>query len=207
MRLAFALLLTLVAFAGPLAAQSLYADPLARRAGDLITVVLAERTAAQRGSTYEDNANASAGGTASLGTLGGRFGADAQVAQAAEARNRTVQSDLLSGTVTVVVQEVDAAGNLVIAGERLLDVNGVSHRLRVRGLVRPTDVRAGNTVFSYQIANAQVDYVQTGGFRRRLLNPATLVRAGLVAVTIGAAVFGASRLAGGAPASPAADGP
>lgn len=192
-----ALLLALVALAPGARAQSLFADPVARRAGDVITVVLAERTQAQRQSAYDAQSEAGLGGGAATGGgLAGRFDVNARYSSDAAASNRTAQSDALTGTVSVVVTGVDDAGNLTVAGERSMKVNGVGHRLRVAGLVRPFDVQAGNVVFSYQIANAEVDYRQDG-LRHKFLGPGFLARAGAVALVAAAVVFGASELRAG----------
>lgn len=170
-------------------AQSLYADPIARQAGDILTIVLAEETSAQRESRYTDASSASQGGEASVGspTLSGRFAADTQFNQEAASRNRTVQSELLRGTVTARVTEVDPGGNLIIEGERHLNVNGVTHIMRITGTVRALDVQANNTVLSYQVADAHVDYRQDGRVRR-LLGTGTLTKIGAVAI-LGAALF------------------
>ena len=199
LRLAPYVFLALLA-AAPVQAQpqSLYTEVLARQPGDLLTVILVERTAAQRRSTYNDAAATavSAGGAVSGGVTG-QFGADAQFVQNADLQNRTQQSDALSGTITVRVVDVDPAGNLRIEGERQIDVNGVAQRLQVSGLVRPRDVRAGNTILSYQIAEAVVDYRQDGSLRRRLFSPGTILKVVGGAVLVLAAVFGASQAGGG----------
>jgi flagellar L-ring protein precursor FlgH len=152
----FLLLLTLCALAAPaLSAQSLFADPKANRAGDILTIVLSERTNAARSSQYDDQSRATLGGSAA-GNAGATF------AQDAEASNRTVQSDLLSGTLTALVDSVTTQGNLFIVGEKSLNVNGVTHVMKVRGLVRPLDVRYDNTILSYQIADAHIEYRKAG---------------------------------------------
>ncbi|MDT0631771.1 flagellar basal body L-ring protein FlgH [Rubrivirga litoralis] len=189
-------LVVLAAFAPATAAQSLFADVVARRPGDVITVVLAERTQAQRRSTSDEQAQAGLGGSASVGgSLAGQFGADTQYFSDAAARSGSAQSDLLSGTVSVVVTGVDDAGNLVVEGERKMNVNGSGHRLRVAGLVRPDDVRAGNVVFSYQIANAEVDYRQDG-LRNRFFKPSFFAKAAAIVLVVAAVVFGASQIGG-----------
>ena len=120
------------------AQNSLYADPRAFRQGDLLTIILAERTAAQRESNYEQAANTKLGGAAAVsGSLGGRFGLDATFVHEGKSRNETLQRDLLTGTVTAIVVGVDTTGNLLIEGERRLNVNGVTHLMRISGLVRP----------------------------------------------------------------------
>jgi flagellar L-ring protein precursor FlgH len=176
-------------FASPSRAQSsLYADPRAFRQGDLLTIILAERTAAQRESNYEQASNTKLGGAAAVsGTLVGRFSADATFVHEGKARNETLQRDLLTGTVTAIVVGVDSTGNLLIEGERRLNVNGVTHLMRISGLVRPLDVRYDNTVFSYQIARARIEYHQSDGLTRKFFRPGLFTRIGALAL-IGAAI-------------------
>lgn len=185
----FAALLALLAAAPTAQAQSLYADPIAREPGDILTVILVEETAAQRASGYDSRSAAGLGGSATVNapTLASRFGADAEFSKNASTSNQTVQSDLLEGTLTARVVDVDEGGNLVVRGERRLNVNGVTHVMRVAGLVRPLDVRYNNTVLSYQIANAEVEY-RRAGLSRRFFSPGLLAKAGAV-VVLGAAVF------------------
>lgn len=167
------------------AAQSLFADPKAARVGDPLTVVLAERTAASSRSQFEDRSQAGVNGSASA--EGGQFALDANVSQNAAAQNQAVQSDLLSGTITAVVVGVDPTGNLQIEGERTLHVNGVTHLMKVSGTVRPLDVTYDNTILSYQIANADVEYRQKG-IGPKFLRPGTLLKAAAAAL-LGAALF------------------
>ena len=171
------------------AQASLYADPKARQVGDLITVILAERTAAQRSSGYDNQSNAHMGGGANVEgeSLEGRFGMDAAFSKGARNRNETSQSDLLQGNVTATVTEVDSTGNLIIAGERKLNVNGVTHLLRISGVARPLDIRSNNTILSYEIANAQIEY-RRAGLGRKFIKPGTFVKIGVVGV-LGAAIL------------------
>jgi len=189
MTLRLFLLTLLVGAAQSATAQSLFADPIASRVGDPITVVLAERTAASSRSQFEDRSQAAlnGGANASGGDVGGTFGLDANVSQAAAAENQAVQSDLLSGTITAVVVGVDEGGNLQIEGERTLHVNGATHLMKVSGTVRPLDVTYNNTILSYQIANADVEYRQKG-LRPKFLRPGTLLKAAAAAL-LGAALF------------------
>lgn len=196
MRLSLLLLLVVL---GPVAqAQSLFTDVVARRPGDVLTVVLAERTTAQRQSAFDDQSQAGFGGSAVVGgAFAGQFGLDAQYSSDAAASNRSSQSDVLNGTVSVVVTEVDETGNLIVEGERRMTVNGAGHRLRVAGLVRPVDIRSGNVIYSYQIANAIVDYRQDG-LRHKFFGPSFLTKAAATVLVVAAVVFGASELASAA---------
>ena len=199
------LLLALATLAVGAHAQSLFTDVVARRPGDVLTVVLAERTAAQRQSDFDDTSAAALGGSAATGgSIAGQFGMDARYATDASAATRASQSDLLEGTVSVVVTGVDEAGNLTVEGARSIAVNGSGHTLTIAGIVRPADVRAGNVVYSYQIANAVVDYRQAG-LRNKFFRPGFFTKAITVALIGAAVVFGASRIAGAAGDAPVAD--
>jgi flagellar L-ring protein precursor FlgH len=193
LRRSFALLtVTLVALlmaSAPVRAQSLYADPRAQQTGDMLTIILAEQTSAQRASGYENSSNSRLGGSSGINSpdINSTFGVNAQFNKSSENSNETVQSDMLQGQLTARVVEVDDTGNLVVEGERRIEVNGVTHLMRVRGFVRPFDVRSDNTLFSYQIANAEIEY-RRAGFTRRFIKPGFMAKAGAV-VALGAAIF------------------
>lgn len=191
----FALLAFLFFAAAPAVAQysSLYADPKAQGEGDLLTIVLAEQTSASRESAYNNASSSALGGSGSVSSpsLSGTFGANASFNMEGSDRNRSSQRELLTGTVTARVVEVDPAGNLVIAGERKLQVNGVTHLMKITGVVRPLDVRYDNTVLSFQIANANIEY-RHDGLRHRFLRPGFLALVGSAAVLVGAILLGGS---------------
>jgi flagellar L-ring protein FlgH len=178
--------------AAPARAQlSMFSDPKANQVGDVITVILAERTAAQRESRWQDRSDARTGGAADVGgdgTLRGRFALDARFNREAQSRNESVQSDLLRGTLTAVVVGRDSTGNLLIRGERTLNVNGEAHLMRLSGIIRPFDIRNDNSLFSYQIANANIEY-RRAGLVRRFIRPGAIARVGLIAVLGAAAYF------------------
>lgn len=188
-----ALLFVLFPAAAPAQAQlSVFADPKAGAVGDLVTIVLVERTTASRQSAWQNASDASLAGGANVagaGDLSGRFGVDATFNKNARNQNSSSQQDLLNGTVTARVLDVDPTGNLIIEGERKLSVNGETHLLRVSGTVRPIDIRSNNTVLSPDIASAAIEY-RRGGIHRRFFKPALFVRAGAVAAIIAAIVVG-----------------
>ena len=170
----------------------MFADFKARQQGDIITIRLAERTAAARESGWENKSRSRRGGAAEIGSntdLTGRFAIDAQFSKEGLNRNESVQSDLLSGTMTASIVQRDSTGNLVIAGERKLSVNGETHIMKLSGLVRPNDIRTDNTVFSFQIANASIEYRRAGGIKRSIMRPGRLARLGAVALLGGAIAF------------------
>lgn len=188
--LSLLLFAALLALTAPVAqAQSLYADPKAHQPGDVLRVILQERTSAQRSSAFDSDSDASVGGSGSVsgGGLSGTFAADATYDAASSSENETAQQELLTGTMTARVLETDEVGNLLIAGERKLNVNGVTHVMKVTGVVRPLDIAYNNTVHSYEIADASIVYRQDG-LTKRFLKPGWFARVGAVAL-LGAAVF------------------
>lgn len=170
---------------------SMFADPKATSPGDLLTVVLVERTSAQRQSAWSNQANAALGGSSDVdaGTLSGAFSADASFNKAAQSKNSSSQNDLLNGTVATRIIHVDEAGNLLIEGERKLTVNGETHLLRISGIVRPIDIRSNNTVLSPDIADAEIEY-RRGGIHRRFLTPGAVAKIGAVGALAAAILLG-----------------
>jgi len=66
------------------------------------------------------------------------------------------QSSNLNAAMSVIVTEVDEAGNLHVEGHRDIRVNKETQRLTLRGIVRADDVNPDNTVASEKIANAEI---------------------------------------------------
>jgi flagellar L-ring protein precursor FlgH len=90
----------------------------------------------------------------------------------------TVRSGTVTGTLTVRVTDIDENGNLVIQGNRVVEVNDEKQTMTLAGVVRPVDIAPNNTVLSTRITEAQISYtgkgvVQTGhkpGFIVRFIN-------------------------------------
>ncbi len=153
----------------PMFAQSLFEDYKARRVGDVLTVLLVERTEAQK------SANASTSKESSVDlrapTIGGRqathrglpiFQAEGGGTRSFEGQGGAAQSNMLEGSIAVTVANVLPNGNLVVQGEKWVRINQGEEYIRLRGIVRPVDIAPDNTVLSTQVADAQVAYGGTG---------------------------------------------
>jgi flagellar L-ring protein precursor FlgH len=165
------------------AQSSMYTDPKAASPGDVLTIILAEQTSAERQTGWEKRSSASKGTGSSVGAGGleSQFATDAHFNSNTESQNQSVQSDALDGRFTASVVDLTDTGNLLIEGERRLNINGETHLMRVSGEVRPFDVRYNNSVLSYQIANANIEYREAGR-RSRWFAPGLMVRVGAVTV-------------------------
>lgn len=65
--------------------------------------------------------------------------------------------------LSAVVLDVKPNGVLLVEGRRTIHLDGDLKEICVRGLVRPVDVAADNSVSSDRIANADVSYATDGG--------------------------------------------
>ncbi len=135
--------------------RSLAADHRARQEGDVLTVYVAEATRAksQAATDASSQLDMSAGLSsptteyaATLGLSGGNSGG-AQTTRIGELRTQ----------ISVQVMQVFPDGSLGIEGAQTLTVNGENQRIRLRGVVRPQDISAQNTVWSNRIANAELE--------------------------------------------------
>jgi flagellar L-ring protein FlgH len=150
-------------------ASALFEDFKARRVGDILTVLLAERTNARKSA----NANTSKDSSLSLldPTLLGRpvtrdgvplLNTEVDMSRSFDGKGDAAQSNQLEGSITVTVAAVMPNGNLVIQGEKWVKINQGQEYIRLRGIVRPVDIRSDNTVLSTQVGDAQVAYGGTG---------------------------------------------
>lgn len=75
---------------------------------------------------------------------------------------RTQRSGRLLAHITVLVHEILPNGDLRVAGEQLLEINGEKQVIRAEGRVRPRDVSEHNVVLSSRLAEARLAFVGDG---------------------------------------------
>ena len=162
-----------------------FEDIRARRVGDVINVVLDERTDATKTASTSANKGTSIG-LPSPTLFGGKVTARGRDILSNDIKASTdfagsadsSQSNRLNGSVAVVVDKVLSNGNLWIRGEKRLTLNQGSEVVRVSGLIRPVDITPENTIQSNQIADASITYGGSGlladsnraGWATRLFN-------------------------------------
>ncbi|TJY63315.1 flagellar basal body L-ring protein FlgH [Sinimarinibacterium sp. CAU 1509] len=143
----------------------LFEDRKARQVGDILTILLVEKTDASK------SANTSTSKGTSIGinppTIAGRpvtvggtevLNFDVGTEQSFEGSGDSNQSNALSGSLSAMVTRVMPNGNLVISGQKQIALNQGSETVSVEGIVRPADIQPGNTVTSDRIANAKIKY-------------------------------------------------
>jgi len=86
------------------------------------------------------------------------FGASGTSDSKSGNQGATSRSGKLQAQMTVQVVGVRENGDLVIEGSRVVGINNDKEMLTLTGIVRSEDVRSDNTIYSYQIADAQITY-------------------------------------------------
>lgn len=149
---------------------TLYDDNRSHRVGDIITVLLTERTTSSKSAAAEAGKSSSIGFNA--GTLLGRaitgnngdYTLETDISQDRdfEGDASAQQSNNLQGSITVMVADVMPNGLLEVRGEKWVTLNRGEEFIRLRGYVRPEDILRDNTIPSTRIADARISYSGTG---------------------------------------------
>ncbi len=140
--------------------QPLTSDMRQRHPGDLITVLVVENA------TATSTANTSASRDADIGFdlrgPGKSFAGGARTGNQLDGRGRTERQGRLVAQITVAIRAINPQGDLVVAGEQLLEINNEKQQIRVEGRIRPQDVSDANVVMSTRIADARISYAGQG---------------------------------------------
>ena len=141
----------------------------ASKVGDIVTVALNESFNASKSQSAASGKTDSFGVTLPTGLLNdlvGRGVKDADYGfgstQAFNGTGTASQSNAITGLVSASVVRVYDNGNLEVLGQKKLTLNNGDEYVRVRGMVRPQDIGAGNIVNSNRLANAEITYIGAG---------------------------------------------
>ncbi|MER1941660.1 flagellar basal body L-ring protein FlgH [Castellaniella sp. FW104-16D08] len=159
----------------------LFEDRRPRNVGDIVTVVIQEKTNAAKSVDTSTDRNGSASMNigitpAILPTdLGPKQNFQTGSGNKSQGKGSSSATNLFSGTLTTTVIGVLPNGNLQIAGEKQIAINRGSEYVRFSGVVDPRSITGSNTVASTQVADARIEYrskgvmdeVQTMGWLQR----------------------------------------
>ena len=143
---------------------SLTSDSRAYRVGDAVTVILQETTQASKraGTSISKGSSVGISPLAALGKVYDKVAVDITADRDFQGDATSTQQNALSGSLTVIVQEVLPNGLLRVAGEKNLMLNQGEEFVRLKGFVRAADVDADNRVSSLRVANARIAYSARG---------------------------------------------
>lgn len=147
----------------------LFETPRARHPGDILTIILVEKTNAEKKTKTQQQKNdkINAKNTAFFGRpikLGSGYSMDFDLSNKRDfnGQGESKQSNQLNGSISVTVSNVLPNGNMLIQGEKWIRINQGNEYVRLSGIVRPQDIRPDNTLLSDRIANANIAYGGTG---------------------------------------------
>ncbi len=153
----------------------LFEDSKARRVGDVLTIRLVESTNATKSSSNDISKETSSnidnptilGASPQFGLPGvlpldvtenNTFETNLSSQHEFAGESATAQRNSLQGDITVTVADVLPNGNLLVRGEKRLNLNAGNEYVKISGIVRPIDVQANNTVLSTKVADATIVY-------------------------------------------------
>ena len=160
----------------------LFDDLKAYRPGDILTVILQESTVSSKkaDTSVGKDASATIATPSLLGNTYPKLAANLSGSRGFTGKASASQQNQLTGSVTVVVQQVLPSGALFVKGSKQVRLNQGDEVVFVSGLVRPEDVTQDNQVSSQRLAHARISYTGRGdmaesntmGWLSRILNSA-----------------------------------
>jgi len=145
--------------------SSLFSDQKANRIGDAITIIVMESSQAS------NNASTSASRESALGFSAN--GAFDQTPLPKASLNIGSQNDfngsgstkttgLIKTKISASIDTIFANGNMRIIGNKKITINGEDQIIVIKGIVRPSDIYADNTVYSFNISDAEIVFEGSG---------------------------------------------
>lgn len=152
------------------------------KVGDIITIIILETTTAvQKAGTdtnISDNLSTTLDHTiARLGIQPSNY-LKATAGNTYKGLGGTTRTSNVTAKIAAVVVKVLPNGNLLITGDHKIEVNDEVQTIQISGMIRPKDVTLYNTIYSYQVAGANVSIKGKGdvaeaekpGFMTRFFN-------------------------------------
>lgn len=156
-------------------------DPRARNIGDVVTIQIVELTTASSTASVDSQRQFSA--SSGVSALGGKIktsGIDTlfspSSAQTLKGQGATTADSKLQTTLSGRVVAVLPSGALVVEAERDVKINEQRNHVVVRGIARPSDISAANTVVSSKLSDLEVELAGKGVVSDGTRQPNFLVR-------------------------------
>jgi len=170
-------------------ARSIYTDDTARCVGDVLTILIDEKTSianeTSRKLEKDLSVTGKSQGTLDLANLIGAVGEhifDFPKLDLTASLNKEFDGGAnydadrsVTDKISVVVQDVLPNGNLVVLGSRTRTVAGDTQVIQVSGIVRPSDVSFDNEVDSERVAEFHIVFASRGQ-ENSYVNPGWLAR-------------------------------
>lgn len=146
--------------------RSFFVDRQAFRKGDMLTVIITEAaTASSTARTRADKGDRVSASLAHEGPV--ESGISIEANNQFSGGGEIQRTGRLLGKLTAVVTDIDPNGNLAITGEQTIFINNEQQRIALHGFVRPEDIGPDNTLPSWRIAAAQIEFKGKGILARK----------------------------------------
>ncbi len=149
-------------------------DTRAVRIGDIVMVRIDEQANAKGGATTDlsRQSNRSLGMTALLGLAPAIRSAHPNIDPQQlismmsdmnfQGDGQTSRDGALKGVIAVRVKQLLPNEDLFVEGTKVVMINNEEYHLYISGLIRPTDIEGDNSVPSWRLADAQVEFTGRG---------------------------------------------
>ena len=143
--------------------KPLFEDRRARAIGDTLTILISEKTSADKKNAatgaVTGSVNAKTGQLLGVPTSSSNlFTLNGSVISKSDNKDTGSAANNFSGTLGVTVIEVLPNGNLLVSGEKQIGLDRGAEYIRFRGVVPPSAISAGNVVPSTLVADARIEY-------------------------------------------------
>ncbi len=153
--------------------KPMFADKRGTAVGDILTIIVQENNSASKDNNTKTSKQSGmdasiasflySPGASSLLTKGGQMPALKYSSKNDFTGGGSVNnSENIIARIAVRVVDVLPNRNLVVEGSRDTAFSGEQQTIILRGVVRPDDVAANNTVYSYNVADATIKFVSKG---------------------------------------------
>ena len=149
------------------ASRTLFEDRRARYVGDTLTIQISETTSA----STQSNTNLDRSGSisAAIPTVAGLpikklqgLSLEAESNNSFSGKGAAAAQNVFSGNITVTVIEVLPNNNLLVSGEKQVAIGHGTEYIRLSGVVNPYFINTANTISSANVADARIEYKETG---------------------------------------------
>lgn len=147
--------------------RPLFEDRKARFVGDTITINIVENTSAStKSNSKAERSGSIAAATPTIAGVPGKsfqgLSLEASSSNTFDGKGEAAANNVFTGTITATVIEVLPNGNLLVSGEKQVAIAQGQEYIRISGVINPSFVSASNTISSSRIADARIEYKESG---------------------------------------------
>ena len=146
----------------------LYNGNRASRVGDLVTVVMIERTSTSKSASSNTKRD---GGFSLTPPSAGPLSFNPNILNSSgsssfKGQGDASQTNTFRGDITVTIAEVRSNGTALVRGEKVMELSQGEEWVQLSGIIRLADIDQNNSIASPRIADARITYAGKGAVQR-----------------------------------------